>query len=144
MSLPVQQVSVTQLVIDWVSTLTWYGTQELGWPLLPGAYIAEEPDRCVIITGTGGPGYVTEEAGLDASTFQARVRGAPNDPTGTEQAAQALDSTILGASFPAVVDGITISHVHRISGRPAPLPVDPSDLRQEFTCNYVIISGVTL
>jgi hypothetical protein len=137
-----EQKPATRVIIDFISSLGWPGTQETGYPLLAGAYIHEEPDRCVIITGTGGPGYVTEEGSLDAVTFQARTRGTANDPDGPEAAAQLLDSLVLGASFPAEVDSITISHVHRAAGRPAPLPVDPSELRHEFTCNYVAIMGV--
>lgn len=134
-------VAQTQLIIDFVNSLGWDGQQELGYPLLPGPLILSEPDRSVWITGTGGPGYTTEEGATDAWTFQARVRGPSDDPFEPESVIQLLDNMIFGASYPVSIDGISIQTVHRLGGPPAPLPVDPGDLRHEFTCNYVIITG---
>jgi hypothetical protein len=136
--------SRTQVLIDWISSLGWDTAPETGYPLYPGPYRtdANTPDRAVVITGTGGPGFVTEEGLPNAATFQARVRGTSDDPSEPEQKAEALDLLILGASFPASIDGVTINHAHRLGGPPTPLPVNPADERHEFTCNYVAIIGV--
>jgi hypothetical protein len=135
-------VSMEQLVIDWLTGLGWNTTQESGYPLLTGPEILTGPDRAVFITATGGPGYTTEEPATDAATFQARVRGPADDVTDAQVQAQLLDAMILAARFPAVVDSVPIVAAHRLSGPPAALPLDPSDRRFEFTCNYVFITGV--
>jgi hypothetical protein len=132
----------TQVIIDWITSLGWDVTQESGYPLKPGPEIREEPDRLVHITGTGGPGYTTEEPATDAWSFQARVRGPANDALAAEAAAVLLDTMILQAPFPTVVDDVKIQNVHRLASRPAPLPLDPADRRFEYTCNYVMIAGV--
>ena len=131
----------TQVIIDWIASLGWDTAQELGFPLFAGPWVLTAPDRSVWITLTGGPGYVTEEGSADAWTFQARVRGTANVQKGAEAAAQLLDSMIFNASYPASIDGITILVTHRLGSPPVPLPVDPSDQRYEYTCDYVIITG---
>lgn len=135
-------VAATQVIIDWITSLGWDTTQELGYPLFPGPLILSEPDRSVWITGTGGPGYVTEEPTVDASNFQARVRGTTDDVLATELAAMVLDTLILRAPFPVVIDGVPIQSVSRAGNGPTPLPTDPNDLRPEFTCSYTIVTGV--
>ena len=132
----------TQVIIDWITSLGWDDRQELGYPLLPGPYVPPSPDRLVVITGGGGPGYTTEEPATDASNFQARLRGAPDDPFGIESAAQLLDDLVLHAHFPVVIDSVPIVTVYRMGSGPTPLPYDPSDRRTEFTSNYIIVSGV--
>jgi len=134
--------SQTEMIIDWLAGLGWDGRQELGFPLLPGPYVPPEPDRAVVITGGGGPGYLTEEPSIDGSNFQARIRGAPDDGYATEEAAQLLDQLILGARFPVQVDGTWIVHASRLGSGPTPLPYDPADRRTEFTSNYLIVTGV--
>jgi hypothetical protein len=134
--------ALTQVIIDWLTSLGWNTAEELGYPLKPGPLILDEPDRVVWITGGGGPGYITEEPALDGGVFQVRLRGPSDDPYEPEIMAGALDTLILRASFPVVIDGVTISHAHRLGNGPTPLPVDPADLRHEFTCNYVFITGV--
>jgi hypothetical protein len=135
------QVSQTRLIIDWITSLGWDITQELGYPLFPGPQILDEPDRSVWITGGGGPGYLTDEGGIDASQFQVRVRGPQDDAFEPESVAQLLDSMVLRASFPAFIDGVNINVVYRATNGPTPLPVDPADLRHEFTCNYIFVTG---
>lgn len=142
MTFPPAPIARTQLIIDWLYSIGWQGQQETGYPLLPGPYIPASPDRAVFITATPGPGAVTEEGLPQAAGFQARVRGPSDDPTTPESYANLLDSLILAASFPVVVDSVTINHIHRLGGPPTPLPVDPNDLRREYTANYVIITGV--
>lgn len=135
----------TQVIIDLISYLGWDGRQELGWPVVPGPYVPPEPDRLLIITGAGGPGYLTDEASVDASIFQARVRGAPDDPIGAETAASTLDDMLAAASrtrFPLAIDGTSVNTLYRSGSGPTALPYDPSDRRTEFTCNYVIVTGV--
>lgn len=132
----------TKLVIDWISSLGWDTRQEAGYPLLPGPEILAEPDKAVHITCTGGPGYTTEEPATDGFSFQARVRGPSDDPLAADTAAGLLDSMILGASFPANVDGTHIHHVHRMGSGPSPLPLDPADRRFEYACSYIMIAGV--
>jgi len=132
----------TQVIIDWLGSIGWDGRQELGYPLLPGPYVPNEPDRAVVITGGGGPGYTTEEPATDASNWQARIRGPADDPFGAEQAAMDLDKLILNANFPVQVDGTWIVTCFRLGSGPTPLPYDPSDRRTEFTSNYVIVTGV--
>jgi len=134
-------VALEQVICDWIASLGWDDRPELGYPLSPGPEIHDNPDRIVFITATGGPGYVTEEASADAATFQARVRGPADDVLAAQAAAQQLDALILGAPFPVQIDGVTVCHVHRMAGPPAALPLDPSDRRFEFTCNYVFITG---
>lgn len=131
----------TQVIIDFITSLGWNVAQELGYPIFAGPWILTSPDRSVWITLTGGPGYVTEEGSADAWAFQARTRGTANDQKGAEAAAQLLDNMILFASYPASIDGVSILVVHRLGSPPAPLPVDPSDQRFEYTCDYVIITG---
>jgi hypothetical protein len=133
--------SRTETVMKWIVGLGWDDTEEEGWPLRPGSLIIDEPDQVVFITGTGGPGYVTEEGSADAWSFQTRVRGAPNEPFEPEATAQRLDNMILAAPFPANIGGMHVQHVHRQSSPPAALPVDPGDLRHQFTCNYILIAG---
>lgn len=138
----VPAVSMTQVIIDWITSLGWSLQPELGYALLDGTYIMEEPDRAVFITPTGGPGFVTEEGAADAWSFQARVRGTTDDADGPLQAAVLLDQLILHASFPASVDGVPIQNAYRAASPPTPLPVDPRDLRREYTCSYIIVTGV--
>jgi hypothetical protein len=134
-------VAKTTLLIDFITGLGWDVTQESGYPLLPGPEIADSPDKEVTLTPSGGPGWVTEEAALDAWNFQARLRGAANDPNGPELASQLLDWMILVANYPQVVDGVTVSNVTRLSSPPSPLPLDPADRRFEFTCTYIATTG---
>jgi hypothetical protein len=134
-------VAQTQVIIDWITSLGWDTTQELGYPLFPGPLILSDPDRSVWITGSGGPGYVTEEGSADASTFQARVRGTTDDVLTTELAAMQLDFLILKAPFPVLIDGVPVQSASRSGSGPSPLPTDPNDLRPEFTCSYMIVMG---
>lgn len=135
-------VSVTQVIIDWITSLGWTQQPELDYALLDGTYIVEEPDRAVFITPTGGPGYVTEEGSADAWSFQARVRGTTDDPNGSLQTATLLDIMILHAPLPTTVDGVAFQNAYRAASPPTPLPVDPRDLRREYTCSYIIVTGV--
>ena len=134
-------VAKTQLLIDFITGLGWDTTQETGYPLLPGPEILATPDKEVTLTPSGGAGYVTEEAALDAWTFQARLRGGADDPLGAELAAQQLDYLILTAPVPQTVDGTVIANIARLAAPPSPLPLDPSDRRFEFTCSYVITTS---
>lgn len=135
-------VAQTQVIIDWITSLGWDTRQELGFPLFAGPMILPEPDRSVWITGSGGPGYVTDEGSADGGNFQARVRGTTDDPYGAELAAMQLDFLILKAPFPVTIDGVPIFSVSRAGNGPTPLPVDPKDLRVEFTTSYTMITGV--
>jgi hypothetical protein len=137
-----QSVATVQVIMDWITSLGWNATQELGYPLYPGPLILDEPDQSVWITPTGGPGYITEEPSADAWSFQAMTRGPSDDPFTPDSVARLLDQMILAAPFPASADGVNIQHVHRLGGPPAALPVDPGDLRHTFTCNYIMIAGV--
>jgi hypothetical protein len=130
-----------QLVIDWLTVAGWDVTQETGYPLYPGPEILDEPDQAVFITATGGPGYVTDEGAADAWSFQARVRGSADDPLGAEAAAQLLDWTILSGPHPVQTGGVNVLNVQRAGAPPAVLPLDPTDRRFEFTCNYIITTG---
>lgn len=129
-------------LVAWILSLGWDGTQETGAPVLTGPYVPDEPDKCVIVTPTPGPGF-TNEAATDASAFQARVRGSQNDQPGAETLAYLLDALILGASFPAVTgSGQVIVHVHRLGGTPSPLASGPDDGdRSEFVTSYICIAG---
>ena len=130
-----------QVVIDWLTSAGWDTTQETGYPFFAGPEILDEPDKAVFITPTGGPGYQTEEAGVDAWSFQARLRGPADDPLGAMAAAQLLDWTILRAPHPVLVDGVPVLNVQRLGSPPSALPLDPSDRRFEYTANYVITTG---
>jgi hypothetical protein len=132
----------TQVITDWITGLGWDGRQELGYPVLGGPYIPPSPDRLVVITGGGGPGYLTEEPATDGSNFQVMLRGAPEDPLGAESAAQLLDDLILRAGFPVTIDGTVICTVSRVGSGPTPLPYDPGDQRTSLTSTYTIVTGV--
>jgi hypothetical protein len=135
-------IAQTQLIMDFISGQGWDTRQELGYPLLPGPFIERSPDKCVFITGTGGPGYVLDGA-ADSSTFQARVRGAQHDQFSAELAAERLDVLFYLATFPATVDGIAIVLIARLGSGPTPLGSGPDDaMRWEYTCNYAITTGV--
>ena len=138
---PQPTVSKTTLIKDWLTGLGWDVTQETGYPLFTGPELLDAPDRLVVLTPAGGPGWVTEEAALDAWSLQARVRGAEDDPDGAELAAQLLDWYVLTARYPQVVDGIVISAANRAGGPPTALPLDPSDRRFEYTCTYILTTG---
>lgn len=134
-------VAKTTLLADFITGLGWDVTQESGYPLYPGPEILTSPDKAVFLTPSGGPGFVTEEAALDAWTFQTRVRGPADDPIAPELAAQQLDYLILTASYPQQVDGVTVALCARLAAPPSPLPLDPSDRRFEYTTTYVITTG---
>jgi hypothetical protein len=129
------------VIIDWLTLAGWDTTQETGYPLLPGSEILAMPDKAVFITPSGGPGYVTEEAGTDAWSFQARLRGGSDDPLGAQAAAQLLDYVILHGPHPVTVDGVPVLNVQRLGSPPSPLPLDPSDRRFEYVANYIITTG---
>jgi hypothetical protein len=129
------------IVIDWLTLAGWDTAQETGYPLYPGPEVLAEPDKAVFITPSGGPGYATDEAGVDSWSFQARLRGGSDDPLGAQAAAQLLDYVILRGPQPAVVDGVPVLNVQRLGSPPSPLPLDPSDRRFEYTANYVMTTG---
>jgi hypothetical protein len=133
--------ALTQVVIDWLSEQGWDTRQELGYPVFPGPYVPDEPERAVIITGGGGPGFTTEEPASDASAFQIRVRGPADSPLEAEEQAQLMDRLITRALFPVQVDGVWLLAANRSGSGPSPLPFDPADRRTEFTCNYVLVTG---
>lgn len=135
-------VARTQVLIDLLTALGWDGAQELGYPLYPGTEILNEPDRAVFISATGGPGFTTEEMATDAWSFQARVRGPTDEPYEPEVMALRLDQMLLGAPYPLHVDGVSVQAANRTGSPPAPLPLDPGDLRHEYTCSYIVIAGV--
>jgi hypothetical protein len=134
-------VARSTVVIDWLTLTGWDTTQETGFPLFPGPEIVDAPDKAVFITPTGGPGYTTEEAGTDAWSFQARLRGPEDDPLGAQAAAQLLDYAILHGPHPVLVDGVPVLNVQRLGSSPSALPLDPSDRRFEYTANYIITTG---
>jgi hypothetical protein len=129
------------VIIAWLTAAGWNGTQETGYPLYAGPEILTEPDKAVFVTATGGPGYVTEEGGTDAWSFQARTRGPADDPFAAQAAAQLLDWTILRGPRPSSACGVPVLNVQRLGGPPSPLPLDPSDRRFEYVANYVITTG---
>lgn len=130
----------TQLIIDFISILGWDTEQESGYPLYAGPEIIDAPDQIVFITPTSGPGYVTEEAGLDAWGWQARVRGPSDNQFASEEAIQQLDYLLLTAPYPVKVDGNTVQICGRTGGTPTPLPLDPNDRRFEYVCTYFIVT----
>jgi hypothetical protein len=130
-----------QIIIGWLTAAGWDGTQETGYPLLPGPEILAEPDKAIFLTPAGGPGYTTEEGGTDAWSFQARTRGPADDPLAAQAAAQLLDWMILRGPRNALINGVPVLNCQRLGGPPSPLPLDPSDRRFELTCNYVITTG---
>ena len=131
----------SQLVIDWLTLAGWNVTQETGYPLNPGPEIIFEPDRLVTITATGGPGYVTDEAAVDAWSFQARLRGPADDPLAAEAAVQLLDWIILNGPHNVQVDGVLVLNVQRLGAPPSALPLDMNDRRFEYVGNYIFTTG---
>jgi hypothetical protein len=134
-------VARSTVIIDWIALAGWDVTQETGYPLFPGPEVLDAPDRAVFVTPSGGPGYVTEEASADAWSFQARLRGAADDPLGAEASAQLLDWMILRGPRPVTVDGVPVQNVQRLGSPPSPLPLDPSDRRFEYVANYILTTG---
>lgn len=130
-----------RVIIDWLTLAGWDTTQEVGYPLYAGPEVLTEPDKAVFITPSGGAGYVTEEAGTDAWSFQARLRGPADDPLAADAAAQLLDYTILHGPHPVLVDGVPVLNVQRLGSPPSPLPLDPSDRRFEYVANYILTTG---
>jgi hypothetical protein len=130
-----------QLVMDWLALAGWDTAQESGYPLSPGPEVLSEPDKLVTVTPTGGPGYVTDEGGADAWSWQARLRGAADDPLGAQAAAQLLDWTILTGPHPVQVDGVNVLNVQRAGPPPSALPLDMNDRRFEYVANYIITTG---
>lgn len=131
------------VIIDWLMSAGWIAVQETGYPLNPGPEVLSEPDRLVTITPTGGPGYVTDEAAVDAWSFQARLRGPADDPLAAQAAAQLLDWTILNGPHNVLVDGVNVINVQRLGAPPSALPLDPADRRTEYVTNYIITLGVS-
>jgi hypothetical protein len=129
------------IIIDWLTSTGWDATQESGYPFYAGPEILTEPDKAVFVTPSGGPGYVTEEGGTDAWSFQARLRGPADDPLGAQAAAQLLDWTILHGPHPVTVDGVPVLNVQRLGSPPSPLPLDPADRRFEYVTNYILTTG---
>lgn len=134
-------VSRFQVISDWLVLAGWDATQETGYPLYPGPEILLEPDKAVFITPTGGPGYVTDEGGVDAWSFQARLRGPADDPLAALNAVQLLDWTVLNGPHPVQVDGVNVLNVQRLGAPPSALPLDPADRRFEYVTNYIITCG---
>jgi hypothetical protein len=139
--MPAPTVAKTQLIIDWAAAAGWDIRQELGYPVLPGPEIVISPDRAVFVTPVTGPGYVTEEGSADAWGFQARFRGPADDPMAPELAAQQWEAMVMNALYPVQIDGVWISHIHRLAGPPVPLPPAPPDRRFEYTCDYLTVTG---
>ena len=134
-------VARDQLVCDMIAAFGWDNAEETGYPLSPGSEIHDNPDKLVFITATGGPGYVTEEGGVDAWSFQARVRGPADQPQVAIVAAQLLDWTVLQGPYPVSVDGVRVLNCQRLGSPPSALPLDENDKRFEFTANYIIVTG---
>lgn len=130
-----------QLVCDMLAQFGWDASEETGYPLSPGSEIHDNPDKIVFITGTGGPGYLTEEGGVDGESFQARTRGPADDPIAAKIAAQTLDWLILAGPYPVLVDGVRVLNCQRLGSPPAALPLDEADKRFEFTATYIIVTG---
>lgn len=131
-------------LIAWITSLGWDANQETGCPLYGGPYIPPEPDRLVILTPVGGPGYLNEGA-TDSGGFQARVRGpqsgdaSPFGQAAAEKDAYRLDQLIFAAQFPVVLpSGQVLVKVYRFAGVPSPLTGTPDDGdRWEYTCEYL-------
>lgn len=139
---PLLATSQEQVIIDWITGLGWDTREEAGYPLVIGPYIPRSPDKMVIITGGDGPGFILDGA-ADASNFQVRLRGPQNDQFTASSQAALLDAMIFSALFPAMIDGVSIVHIHRVGSGPSPLGGGPDDAyRYEYTCNYLMITGV--
>jgi hypothetical protein len=140
-----QAVPVTakvSVVIALIEQLGWDTTQESGWPLQPGPEIQTNPDRLLTITVTPGPGWITEEAALDCWGFQARLRGPENDPITPGLMIQRLDVMLLNGPWPQSVGNVVVVALNRQGTAPSPLPLDPGDRRFEYTCTYLITTGL--
>jgi hypothetical protein len=140
--LPVPAVAKTTVIKDWITSLGWDVTSETGYPLFSGPEIVTSPDKAVFITLTPGPGWVTEEGAVDVFAFQARVRGPADDPDMPLLMMQRLDVLIMNARSNVVVDGVLIMSSGRSGGTPSPLPANPEDRRFEYTCTYLLTTGL--
>jgi hypothetical protein len=139
---PLPTVGKTQVIEDWIISLGWDVTPETGFPVSHGPEIIGSPDRLLTITPSPGPGWITEEAGLDTWGFQARLRGPSDDPDTPQLMSERLDVLILNAPRNVTVDGVLIKMVTRSGGTPTPLPLDPQERRFEYVCTYLITTGL--
>lgn len=134
-------VAKTQVLMDFITSLGWDGTEETGYPMRPGPEVQTSPDRLLTLTPTSGPGWATDEGSLDTWGFQARLRGPDDDPLEPELKSQQLDAMILFAVTPVTIDGTLIANIQRTGSPPVPLPLDPADRRFEYVCTYLITTG---
>lgn len=141
MTLSLPTVPKSQVIEDFIVSLGWDTTPELGYPILHGPEIKMSPDRALFITPTPGPGWVTEEGALDTWAFQARLRGPDDDPDTPQLMIEQLDLMILAAPKNVTIDGVLIKMITRAGGTPSALPLDPNDRRFEYTCTYLITTG---
>lgn len=91
------------------------------------------PGQFVVLTVTGGPGLLTEEALFDGRSFQARCAGEQNNYDSAENLAMAVDSAFRLAT--GTVDGTRVLSLERSGGPPSVLMVDDAD-RHHFVASY--------
>jgi hypothetical protein len=139
---PLPVVGKTQLIEDWIISLGWDVTQELGYPVSHGPEIITSPDRLLTITPSPGPGWVTEEGAVDCWGFQARLRGPSDDPDTPQLMAERLDVLIMNSPRNVTIDGVVVKMVTRAGATPTPLPLDPQERRFEYVCTYLITTGL--
>lgn len=100
--------------------------------------LISSPDRLIVLTRTGGPGLAFDGV-FDGVTFQARVRGAPNDDDDAETLALLVDAAFIDQAVPVVMGSHTVSRIDRPGGGPAFLVRDSAG-RAHYTGNYLLFA----
>lgn len=96
----------------------------------------EHPDRLVVVSLRPGAGLAMEGL-IDRPNLQLWVRGLQDDYDATEEFALTADRALTFESFPMEFEGVYISQVQRIGGRPdTPMPDGDDGRRFILTSNY--------
>lgn len=106
----------------------------VGWTIVPGPQLPENPDATIVLTRYGGSGMNTDGA-MDGRSWQFRIIGKQQDYASAESVAELIDHAAL-SHHSSEVGGVWTSSISRVSGAPAALMVDNAD-RTHFVGNYV-------
>lgn len=104
--------------------------------IYPGPDLPDVPDRHVIWTRYGGPGYEGGEHALDNVSWQARCVGFQDNYNSAEEIADLIDLALTNLRSQHV-GGVWVTQVQRVGGAPAPLVKDDAE-RTHFVCSYNI------
>lgn len=102
------------------------------------------PNRCVVMTLTGGPGTLTEEGAFEQISFQVRCIGEQNDYDSAEGLAFAVDRLFRAVPTQTIpvadADPVRLLSLVRSGPPPSALMVDDAD-RHHFVASYIATVG---